>query len=186
MKYEFSGMTTEQDLTGYDKYNDFYELYETVLIEKTPFTVELDNKEVKLHLVINDTDMADFDDSTDHIVSVGVIPDFESLSEKNQDSILSQYSEHEQIELKQDKAQLLYDIFEYGFNITLKSETVKDPNKVDYKINSAIATRYAVSGLIGFELDRYVNRIGNTGWDLLDSSCNDADLLNTALARHKV
>lgn len=37
--------------------------------------------------------------------------------------------------------------------------------------------------LIGFELDRYVNRIGNTGWDFLSDYCEDQDLIKLAIAR---
>jgi hypothetical protein len=79
---------------------------------------------------------------------------------------------------------LLPDIISYGFGITLRSETVENPEDVEDKVNSAIAVRHGVSGLIGFELDRYVNRIGNTGWDLLADYCNDEDIIKKALARY--
>ena len=60
MKYEFDGISTEQfNITDKDL---FYDFYETILISKDSFQVELDSKSIDLHLYIEDIDMADFDD----------------------------------------------------------------------------------------------------------------------------
>lgn len=184
MDYEFSGISTKQ-FNEQGRENDFYEVYETILIEKKPFTVELDSKEIKLHLYIEDMDMADYDDCTDHIVSINVVPTFESLSEKNQQSILSQFPEDEHDMILKDTQGLLYEVLCYGFNVPLRSVTVTDLSELEHTINSAIAVRSAVSGLIGFELDRRVNRIGNTGWDFLSSYCEDTDLLKVVMDRYE-
>ena len=66
----------------------------------------------------------------------------------------------------------------------MRSVTVTNENEVEHVIKSAKATYTAVTGLIGFELDKMRNRIGNTGWDLLDEYCNDADILQVALNRY--
>ena len=50
MKYEFDGISTEQ-FNPQDR-ELFTEYYDGTLIEKDNFTVELDSKEVKLHLYI--------------------------------------------------------------------------------------------------------------------------------------
>ena len=181
MTYEFSGISTEQ-FNPQDR-ELFTEYYDGTLIEKDNFTVELDNKEVKLHLYIEPIDMSEYEDTDDQIISIGVVPAFESLSEKHQQDILGQFTEEDQEYFKNHTDELLQDSISYGFGITLRSVTVKE-NDVENKINSAIAVRSAVSGLIGFELDRYVNRIGNTGWDFLADYCNDEDPVKKALARY--
>ena len=180
MKYEFAGISTEQytDIKNFIEYED-----NGLIIETEPFTVELDDKEVKLHLYIEDLDMSEYDNTDEHIISVGVIPSFDSLSKKNQDTILEQFMPEDRESMFEDKDSLLFDIFLYGMHVSLRSQTETDSDKVEHLVKSAIATRHAVSGLVGFELDRYQNRIGNTGWDFLGSYCTDLDLINTALAR---
>jgi hypothetical protein len=177
MSYEFCGIKTEQ-------YNEqdreqFTEVSDYILIKNKPFKVELENKEVELYTYIENLDMSEYEDgNTSHIITIGVIPSFTSLSEKNRDSILSQFTDDD----KPDNEQLLLETLYYGCSIQLRNETV-EPEEVEQTIKSAIATHSAVEGLIGFELDRYVNRIGNTGWDYLDDYCNDKNLLDMALSR---
>lgn len=182
MKYEFDGINTksynEQDRQNFMEYE-----FDNLLIDKTSFTVELDDKEVKLHLYIEDIDMSEYDNTDEHIISIGVVPAFESLSAKHQEDILSQFSEDDREFYKNNTDCLLFDSITYGFGIILRSETVTNPDDVEYKVNSAIAVRSAVSGLIGFELDRYMNCIGNTGWDFLSDYCMNVDLIKTAMAR---
>lgn len=178
-KFEFSGISTEQyeDIKEFIEYQD-----QGLIIETVPFTVELENKEVELYLYIEDLDMSEYDTVTDHVISIGVIPSFDSLSKDNQEKILDQFMPEDRERMLEDKEGLLFDIFLYGFHLGLRSETVKQED-AEKTFESAIAVRRAVSGLIGFELDRHMNRIGNTGWDFLDSYCTDKDLLQMALAR---
>ena len=94
MTYEFDGISTEQ-FNEQDR-ELFTEYYEGTLIEKDNFTVELDSKEVKLHLYIEHIDMSEYEDTDDQIISIGVVPAFESLSEKHQQDILGQFTEDDQ------------------------------------------------------------------------------------------
>lgn len=181
MKYEFDGISTDT-LTDYD--NDFTEVYDNVYIANKSFPVYLDNKEVQLYIYIEDMDMSEYEDSTDHVIRMGVIPSYNSLSEKNKEDILNQYLPEDRESMLKDTTGLLYEILSYGFSIDLRSETVK-PDQAEYKIQSAKAVQTGVSGLIGFELDRYKNRIGNTGWDFLDNYCNDVDLIKLVLDRYE-
>lgn len=180
MTYEFDGISTEQ-FNEQDR-ELFTEYYDGTLIEKDNFTVELDSKEVKLHLYIEHIDMSEYEDSTDQIISIGVVPAFESLSEEHQQDILGQFTDEDQEYFKNHTDELLQDSISYGFGITLRSVTVQE-DEVEHTIDSAIAVRHAVSGLIGFELDRHINAIGNTGWDFLSDYCEDQDLLGLAMAR---
>lgn len=181
MKFEFDGISTEQ-FNEQDR-EKFFEYYDGTLIEKIPFEVELEDKTVLLHLFIEDIDMSEFEDTEDHIITIGVVPSFSSLSENHQEDILSQFDKDEQERIKSYNQDLLHEAMCYGFGIPLHSVTVKNIDEVEHTINSAIAVRSAVSGLIGFELDRTRNRIGNTGWDFLDDYCCDVPSLQVALAR---
>ena len=183
MTYEFSTMTTEEfDEQNIDKFENYSD---QVWISKEPFTVELNAKEIELHLFIEYLDMSEYTaDCNTQEISIGVIPTFNSLTDKYKDSILNQYPKEKQDSVKDNPKALLYDIMAYGLNITLHTETTQNVNEVDHLIKSAIAISPCVSGLIGFDLDRMFNRIGNTGWDLLSDYCEGTDLLQLALERY--
>ena len=182
-KYEFSDMKTNI-LTDKTK-QEFEEYYSGLWINVHPFKVELDTKEVDLHIYINITDMSEFtDDSDECIVTLGVIPNFNSLTDTCQERILNQFTEEDRERLLKDKEYLLMDILHYGYTVQLYNETVKSDNLMN-TIDSAMAVSPCIKGLIGFELDRMVNRIGNTGWDLLRDFCEDIDFIKVALERYK-
>ena len=180
-KYEFDGIST--DGFNPEDRKEFEEFYENILVEKAPFEVELENKNVMLHLFIEDIDMSEYGDSDDHIITIGVVPSFESLSDKHKEDILSQFMEEDRQGMLEDTFGLVQDNMSYGFSVPLHEERVR-PEEVEHTIESAIAVRHAISGLIGFELDRPRNMIGSTGWDLLNDYCDDVDLLTATLSRY--
>ena len=177
-KYEFNGISTN----GEPNRDLFTEMYDNILIKNKTFTVELEDKEVELHIFIEDIDMAEFDNCVDHIISIGVVPAFKSLSKKHQEDILDQFEPEDRDSL--DNITLAYEGMIYGYNVPLHTITVTDLDKVEHTVDSAIAVHGAVEGLIGFDLDKMVNRLGNTGWDFLNDYCCDKDLIATAIARY--
>ena len=182
-QYKFSTMTAErfneQDMDNFTNH------FDTIWISKEPFTVELDTKKIKLHLFIEYLDMSEcIADCNTQEVSIGVVPTFDSLSEEHKNQILSQYTADEKERMLANPAALLYDILVYGYKIALHSETTEDLNKVDHLIKSAVAVSPCVSGLIGFDLDRVFNRIGNTGWDFLSNYCENANLVQLAMNKY--
>ena len=182
-QYKFSTMTAErfneQDMDNFTNH------FDTIWISKEPFTVELDTKEIKLHLFIEYLDMSEcIADCNTQEVSIGIVPTFDSLSEEHKNQILSQYTADEKERMLANPAALLYDILVYGYKIALHTETTEDLNKVDHLIKSAVAVSPCVSGLIGFDLDRVFNRIGNTGWDFLSNYCENANLVQLAMNRY--
>ena len=182
-QYKFSTMTAEQ--FNEQDMDNFTNYFDTVWISKEPFTVELDTKDIKLHLFIEYLDMSEcIADCNTQEISIGVIPTFDSLSDKHKNDLLSQFTAEDREQYKANPTTLLYDILCYGFKITLHTETTEDLNKVDHLIKSAVAVSPCVSGLIGFDLDKMQNRIGNTGWDLLSDYCEGADLLKLAMDRY--
>ena len=182
-QYKFSTMTAEQ--FNEQDMDNFTNYFDTVWISKEPFTVELDTKDIKLHLSIEYLDMSEcIADCDTQEISIGVIPTFDSLSDKHKNDLLSQFTAEDREQYKANPTALLYDILCYGFKLTLHTETTEDLNKVDHLIKSAVAVSPCVSGLIGFDLDKMQNRIGNTGWDLLSDYCEGADLLKLAMDRY--
>ena len=183
-QYKFSTMTAERfDEKDMDNFTNHFD---TIWISKEPFKVQLDTKEIELHLFIEYLDMSEcIADCNTQEISIGVIPTFDSLSDKHKNDLLSQFSEEDREQYKENPTALLYDILVYGFKITLHIETTEDLNKVDHLIKSAVAVSPCVSGLIGFDLDRVFNRIGNTGWDFLSDYCEGADLIELATARFR-
>ena len=182
-QYKFSTMTAErfneQDMDNFTNH------FDTIWISKEPFTVELDTKKIKLHLFIEYLDMSEcIADCNTQEVSIGVVPTFDSLSEEHKNQILSQYTADEKERMLANPAALLYDILVYGYKIALHTETTEDLNKVDHLIKSAVAVSPCVSGLIGFDLDRVFNRIGNTGWDFLSNYCENANLVQLAMNKY--
>ena len=183
-QYKFSTMTAER---FDEKYMDnFTNHFDTIWISKEPFKVELDTKEIELHLFIEYLDMSEYmADCNTQEISIGVIPTFDSLSDNNKNRILREYSAEDREQYKANPTALLYDILSYGFKLTLHTETTEDLNKVDHLIKSAVAVSPCVSGLIGFDLDRMFNRIGNTGWDFLSDYCEGADLMKLAMDKFR-
>lgn len=186
--YKFDNMTTKQ-LNENDKKEFDYEIDymedEYITIKTNPFIVELNNKKVKLHTYIKHTDLSNYDNYNEHIVEIGVVPDFKSLSKNKRDDILSQFDDTDKEYYKKNTNDLLQDVMTSGYFITLHSETTTNKDDVENLINSAIAVHHCVEGLIGFDLDRYQNRLGNTGWDYLEDYCEGKDLIKLAMKRFK-
>lgn len=179
-QYKFGTMTAERfDEKGMDNFTNHFD---TIWISKEPFKVELDTKEIELHLFIEHLNMSEFTaDCNTQEISIGVVPTFDSLSDKHKNDLLSQFTAAEKDRMLADPTALLCEIIYYGFKITLHTETTEDLNKIDQLIKSAIAVSPCVSRLIGFDLDRMFNRIGNTGWDFLSDYCEGADLMKLAM-----
>ena len=104
-----------------------------------------------------------------------LIPCYSSLSEKMKANVLDCAGvEPEDINDR--------DVFDYGCQLVLARESQEgeyNPETMD-----KIASVYkCIDRLRGFYLDRFQNRIGNTGWDMLAYYMNDEDFTDKALER---
>jgi hypothetical protein len=85
------------------------------------------------------------------------------------------------------------DLYDYGCYVVMGRELLKgvegdtplDTEVVENKIKAAVASFTAFGGMCGFYLDRYQNRIGNTGWDYLNEWVKDIDMAKVAIERWK-
>ena len=104
-----------------------------------------------------------------------MVPCYSSLSDKMKKNVLDCAGvEPEDINDR--------DVFDYGCMIVLDSE--KQEGEYNPETMDKIATVYkCIDSLRGFYLDRFQNRIGNTGWDMLAYYMNDEDFTDKALER---
>ena len=98
-QYKFSTMTAEQ--FNEKDMDNFTNHFDTIWISKEPFKVQLDTKEIELHLFIEYLDMSEcIADCNTQEISIGVIPTFDSLSDKHKNDLLSQFAEEDREQYK--------------------------------------------------------------------------------------
>ena len=118
----------------------------------------------------------DENDNTIHtFYTLYLIPTFKSLCDKNQKDVLLFTGNEENPNTM--------DVFDYGMNVILCTENTEgeyDKSVMD-KIASVINM---IDGLRGFYLDKIQNRIGTTGWMLLDDFINDKDSIKATLDKY--
>ena len=116
------------------------------------------------------------------LVEISMVPTFKSLGKSKKNDIL-EYS------CCDDPNE--YDIHSYGLAVALDSFTFKDKeldetpesvNKLLIDVSNLILT---VDSMRGFILDRPINRIGSTGWDMVYSWGCDKSFLDPILDRIK-
>ncbi len=148
-----------------------------------------DDKQVNFKLAVEMMDSAEYDENLKGINTVfALIPTFESLNKKQQESLanfcgftIEEYREYINA-YNNPETITCNDIFDYGMYVVLgyECQEYETPcecvDDYDYtkQTLAAIANVYeAVGSLIGFYLDKPVNRIGETGWDYLKQFCED-------------
>lgn len=71
-----------------------------------------------------------------------------------------------------------YDIWSYGCNILMGSESEEGETFNNEYFDLIASVFEIVDSMRGFFLDRYVNRIGNNDWDMLNDFVNDVPFLS--------
>ena len=184
-KYQFGGYSTDSIDTD-STFQEYEEGDSFFYIENDIHECEISNKKVKYQIVIENLD---FHQSTGekngdrYIVTLFLVPIFKSLSKSYKQSILDEFNEEEQKYYNKNYDMLTRDIFDYGFNIPLETQSARTEKEAEKLVEIAKAIIPCVTGLIGFVLDAPRNMIGNTGWDFLEDYCSDKDLLKLAMKR---
>ena len=129
--------------------------------------------------VVSILDTATFDDGERQtLLSLDLVPCFDSLHENSKDSVLSACGYNTTI-----------DVADYGFCVPIGYDTM--PIDDDYLFENderldLIASVYEdIDRLRGFYLDKPINRLGTTGWDCIDSAINHTDMFANALKKSK-
>ena len=105
-----------------------------------------------------------------------MVPCYSSLSDKMKKNVLK-CSGVEESDVNER------DVFDYGCQLVIERESHE--GEYDPEVMNKIASVYkCIDSLRGFYLDRYQNRIGSTGWDMLAYYMNDEDFVDKALERY--
>jgi len=109
-------------------------------------------------------------DENEYLYSLMLVPTCESVNKEKQESVLSSGGCDE-----------IYDVCSYGCNVSMCSACEKSETWDEGIVTKMMSIVEVINSLRGFYLDRYVNRIGNTGWDMLDDFINGNDFLKKVI-----
>lgn len=72
-----------------------------------------------------------------------------------------------------------FDIIEYGLSVRMLYENKPYSEKKVYEVMNGVSCLVEhIDRFRGFSLDRYVNKIGNTGWDIINSCLDGESFIN--------
>ena len=190
MKHEIFGISTNDDTNAFeDKFEELIDLDSELYYQsQETFKHDVDDDlyfEYKYVVEIYDMDELTGEDTGDYSVSLLLVPTFESLCKEKREGVLDCTGVDED-------SVTLYDVISYGISVPLGNVSVKHNGKsmdkcegLQEKLRAIANVFESIDGLRGFYLDRYVNRIGTTGWDLLHDYVNGKDFIKATLDRYK-
>lgn len=79
----------------------------------------------------------------------------------------------------------VYDFIQYGATVPLADEDFDNDELHDEIVSLIAAVIPVINSLRGFYIDKRINMIGTTGWDLIDSFINDTDPYLKSLERNR-
>lgn len=187
MKHEIFGISTNDDTNAFE--DVFEEVYdndcEAYYQSKKTYQHREEglNFDYKYVVEVDDIDELTGEDTGEYGITLLMVPTFKTLCEKKQKSIAEDC---------EDREPDICDCVLYGTSIVLGSENVKHDNKpmdecevLQNKLRGIANVVECIDGLRGFYLDKYVNMIGTTGWDLLHDYINGKDFVQATFARHE-
>jgi len=185
MKHEIFGIKTDADNNKFeDKFDTLYDDYGAFFESKEVFHHE-DETSFDYKYCVEVIDLADACGEEKYGIELAVVPMFNSLCEEQKKSILDCCC------MSEDEV-TTKDIHQVGTSVMIGYTDV--PNECKpwdecegvVKALDAIANVFeSINRLRGFYFDRAVNKIGTTGWDLIDSFINGSNWFKTTLDRYK-
>lgn len=185
MKHNIFGIQTNSDDNKFeDKFDVLYDDCGAFFESKETFHHE-DETSFDFKYCVEVIDLDDACGEEKYGIELAVVPMFNSLCEKQKKIILdcSCVSEDEVTTM---------DIYQEGTSIMIGYTDVPNEGKPwdecegVVKALAAIANVFeSINSLRGFYFDKYVNRIGTTGWDLIDDFINGKDFVTATLNRYK-
>ena len=182
------------------------EMGDYVAFKDKDWNAEIGDKEINLGLVCEATDMESavggFEDDKYPIrLGCTVMVSPKDMSPRFKDKV-NTYS---------DETPNIFDVYEYGGGVPAtrflegitgsEKTTAKcvqrddewgkrmwcesEEDALQYAKDIYQSDAQAMFGLIGFLLDQPVNRIGNTGWDVVEQQAFNKDYIKAALSRHR-
>ena len=181
-KHNFSMISSNNDA---DFDNEFTRLSEydgeMIAVSKGIYQCFLGSKTIKYRIGVEVMDSSEIpdNDEAEIYVSLFLVPAFTCLCKEKREAIMNSFG-LDAAAYKSDPDIYFHDAIEYGMTVLLEHRSYEydaldldSREKVVTDVLGDIASTYsAITGMIGFWLDRCVNRIGETGWDWLRILCN--------------
>lgn len=173
-KHNFAGVSSNSNIPVDKEFEIIYDNgdYELDAVSKREFQCYLGSKTINYRIGLQIQDGAEFDSDGKMYVNLYLIPCYRNLHKKNKENFFASYAGgliDEKDYGKKDDMNYFQDAIWDGTYVVLHYETIDYDSSEDYlakqqKILEDCANTYqAITGLIGFHLDRYQNRIGYTG-----------------------
>jgi len=187
MKHEIFGISTDMDIKFDEKFEVIYDSGETMVAQsKETFTHEEEGLNFKYKYVIEIQDGNTWDGEDDYFIDLMVVPTYDSLGNKHKKCVL-EYGSVEECDVN------TYDVVTEGFSLSIGSKSLltdgipMDEHEGVLSVLDSIASVFElINSMRGFYFDRYVNRMGNTGWDFLNDYINDIPFTDSLMKRYKV
>ena len=176
MKHEIFGISTELTNNFSDEFNEYLELFEERIYFSKKYYSHDDEDGLNFgyRYGIRVTDMSYFD-GKGFVVELMMIPDLFSMTAEKQMQICG--DDYDRIE----GLNAFYEVMEYGCAVPIGSEKVETEQEVESVLEDIASVYGTIDGLRGFYLDRAVNLLGTTGWDLLRDYVVGEDFLNLGM-----
>ena len=187
MKHEIFGISTDMDIKFDEKFEVIYDNSERMIAQsKETFTHEEEGFNFKYKYVVDVIDGCTWDGEDVYYIDFVLVPTYDSLGEKHKKSVLSSACV--------DECDVnIYDVLADGVSLFLGSETfstndvpMDENEEVMGALDSIASVFELINSIRGFYFDRYVNKIGNTGWDFLNDYINDIPFTDSLMKRYKV
>jgi hypothetical protein len=180
MKHEIFGISTDMDIKFDEKFEVIYDSGETMIAQsKETFTHEEEGLNFKYKYVIEVADGNTWDGENNYYIELSVVPTFDSLCNKKKEYLLDSACV-EECDVN------IYDVFNEGYSLFIGYEKyptndipMDEHKEVTSALDSIASVFETINAIRGFYFDKYVNRIGNTGWDFLNDFINDIPFIDS-------
>lgn len=170
-KESFAGITPDT----IEKLTDTWETkldYVGQFFAETKDTFEYDDEDLhfKYKFVIEAYNMREYGEKG-VAYTIALVPTYHSLSEKHKENF--------------EGCTDIMDIYDYGINILMAHELHETDEEINKNTLDCMATITSlINRMLGFYMDRALNRIGTTGWILIDDYVNGKDFIQETFKKY--
>lgn len=180
MKHEIFGISTDMDIKFDEKFEVIYDDSERMVAQsKETFTHEEDGLTFNYKYVIEVINGNEYCGTDKYYIDLSVVPEYDSLGKQHKDSVLS-------LAGVDDCDVNIFDVLSEGLSLSIGCKELPTNNtpmdeheKVMSALDSIASVFETINAMRGFYFDRYVNGIGNTGWDFLNDFINDIPFIDS-------
>lgn len=187
MKHEIFGISTDMDIKFAEKFDVIYDDSERMVAQsKETFTHNENGLTFNYKYVIEVINGNTWNGKDTYYVELSVVPEYDSLGKQHKNSVLL-FEGVDECDVN------IFDVLNDGLSLSIGCEKLPTNNtpmneheEVMGALDSIASVFETINAMRGFYFDKYVNRIGNTGWDFLNDFINDIPFMDSLMKRHKV